>query len=93
MSKVRKKLDISRTKDLVKMSALHDGDFSSTGFITGFDCGTEAIVKVLRDKRNKYNSWLKEERVPKLGRTASLGKILSYVAHIQMIDELLKDLK
>jgi hypothetical protein len=93
MSKVRKKLDSCRTKDLVKASALHDGDFSSTGFIAGFDCGVEAIVKVLLDKRNKYNSWLRVEEVCKLGKTANFERTVSYRAHIQIIDELLKDLK
>lgn len=93
MSKVSRKIDNYKTKDLVKFSASYDGDFSSDGFISGFDCGVEAIVKVLLDKRNKYNSWLKEEKTPKIGKTFNLGRILSYVAHIQMIDELLKDLK
>lgn len=93
MNKVRKKLDTCRTKDLVKASALHDGDFSSTGFIAGFDCGIEAVIKVLLDKRNKYNSWLRVEETCKLGKTANFARTVSYGAQVQMIDELLKDLK
>lgn len=93
MSKVYKKLEKHRTRALIKASVVNEGDFSSTSFISGFDCSREAIIKVLLDKRNKYNSWLKEESTPKLTKTFNLARILSYVAHIQMIDELLKDLK
>lgn len=93
MIKVIKKLEKRRTRALIKASVINEGDFSSTSFISGFDCGVESIIEVLKDKRNKYNSWLKEEETPKLGKTANFQKTLSYKAYIRIIDELLKDLK
>lgn len=93
MSKVVKKLEKIRTRALIKASVLNEGDFSSTSFISGFDIGIESVIKVLKDKRNKYNSWLKEEETPKLRKTANFARTLSYSAHIKMIDELLKDLE
>ena len=93
MSKVYKKLEKIRTRALIKASVLNEGDFSSTSFISGFDCGIEAVIKVLKDKRNKYNSWLREEETNKLTKIANFTRTVSYVAHIKMIDELLKDLE
>jgi hypothetical protein len=91
--RVRKKLEKLRTKALIKTSVKHEGDFSSTSFIEGFDFGTESIVEVLKDKRNKYNAWLAQEQNFKLSKTANFERTTSYKAYIQIIDELLKDLK
>lgn len=93
MSKVSKKLEKVRTRALIKASVLNEGDFSSTSFISGFDCGLEATTKVLIDKRNKYKSWLKQEEVCKLGKIANFEIITSYKVYIQVIEEILKDLK
>ena len=93
MGKIKRKLDKKRTRGLIQASIRHEGDFSSSSFIEGFDFGIDAIVVVLKDKRNKYNAWLAQERVHKLGKTANFERIVSYTAHIEMIDELLKDLK
>lgn len=90
---MKKKLEKGRTKGLIKASVNHEGDFSSTSFIEGFDCGIEATVELLKDKRNKYNSWLSDETKRKLGKTANFERVVTYKAYIEMIDELIKDLK
>lgn len=93
MGKVVRKLERLRTKALVKASVTYEGDFSSTSFIKGFDCGLESITGVLKDKKNKYNSWLKQEETAKLTKVVNLQKTLSYKNKIEIIDELLKDLR
>lgn len=90
---MKKKLEKGRTKGLIKASVNHEGDFSSTSFIEGFDCSLLSTIEVLKDKRNKYNSWLADETKRKLGKTANFERVVTYKAYIQVIDELIKDLE
>lgn len=90
---MKKKLEKGRTKGLIKASVNHEGDFSSTSFIEGFDCGILSTIEVLKDKRNKYNSWLSDETKRKLGKTVNIVRVATYKSYIQMIDELIKDLE
>ena len=53
----------------------------------------EDFIKILKDTRNKYNSWLSNEQIPKLGKTANFERTVSYKAYIEIIDELLNKIK
>lgn len=93
MAGVRKRLQKEKTKGIVKASIQSDGEFSTDSFVKGFDCGITTSIKVLKDKLNKYKSWLQDETKVKLSKTANFEKIVSYKAYIKILEELIKDIE
>ena len=91
MGSLRKKLEIERTKGIITSSFRLQGLASTDSFVDGFNCGVDTTLKVLKDKRNKYNAWLSEEVRIKLDKIVNIEKIKACKAHIWILNELIKD--
>jgi len=63
------------------------------GFLAGFSARKEIEQRILTDTLNKYRSWLAEEQIPKLDKTANFEITTSYKAYIHILEELKNKLK
>lgn len=93
MAGIKRKLEQERTKSLIKSRIKTEDDFSTDSFCKGFDSGVEATLEILKDKLNKYRSWLVIEETPKLGKTANFKRTITYRAYVEIINELIGDLE
>lgn len=91
MAGIKKILEVERAKSLIKSRIKTEDDFSADSFCKGFDSGIEATLRVLKDKRNKYASWLAIEETPKLGKTVNYKRTITYRAYVDIINELIND--
>jgi len=60
----------------------------ATFFIRGVEAEHQKTEKVLRDTRNKYNSWLAEELQPKIGKTFNVKEINRLKSKVEVIREI-----
>lgn len=62
-------------------------------FTEGFRVNKKVTNQIVLDSLNKYRSWLSNEQIPKLGRTANFEKEVYYKACIEILSELQNKLK
>jgi|GEM_PF-5364486 len=70
-----------------------ENEYAKEAFISGFSARKEIEQRILKDLKNKYNSWLRNEQTSKLDKTANYERITSYRAYIKVIEEIKNKLK
>lgn len=62
------------------------------GFLEGFNSAEKQTVKIIKDLKNKYGSWLSTEQGNKLGKTINQEEVLKLKSKLELLKEIEKKL-